>query len=177
MSYVDLAWPWGLVILGLQPLLSPDQDQVEPCDGPCGDQHCQQIDFFGYLSRMTSFHHNSKKVNISRQLKNANQGWLDRRTLVAAAYTFAGFRSQCSSDCRWSRQPNTSWGHSRIAFMQALTEWALEQSSCLWKVTSTKRCLATSISGSGTDYPSTILNTFFFPLLLGNSSATHPTSI
>jgi len=46
MSYVDLAWPWGLVTLGLQPLLSPDQDQ----------------------------------------------GWLDRRTLVAAAYTFAGFR-------------------------------------------------------------------------------------
>ena len=28
-------------------------------------------------------------------------------------------------------QPNTSWGHSRITFMQALTEWALEQSSCL----------------------------------------------
>ena len=98
MSYVDLAWPWGLVTLGLQPLLSPGQDQVKPRDGPCGDQHCQQIVFFGYLSRMTSFHHNSKNVDISRQLNNENQGWLDRRTLVAAAYTFAGFRSQCSSD-------------------------------------------------------------------------------
>ena len=104
MSYVDLAWPWGLVTLGLQPLLSPGQDQVKPRDGPCGDQRCQQIVFFfGYLSRMTSFHHNSKNVDISRQLNNENQGWLDRRTLVAAAYTFAGFRSQCSSDCRWSR--------------------------------------------------------------------------
>ena len=101
MSYVDLAWPWGLVTLGLQPLLSPGQDQVKPRDGPCGDQRCQQIVFFfGYLSRMTSFHHNSKNVDISRQLNNENQGWLDRRTLVAAAYTFAGFRSQCSSDCR-----------------------------------------------------------------------------
>ena len=28
MSYVDLAWPWGLVTLGLQPLLSPAPDQV-----------------------------------------------------------------------------------------------------------------------------------------------------
>ena len=133
-------------------------------NGPCGDQHCQQIVFFGYFSSKTSFHHNSKNVDISRQLNNENQGWLDRRTLVAAAYTFAGFRSQCSSDWRWSRQPNTSWGHSRIAFMQALTEWALEQSSCLWKVTSTKRCLATSISGSGTDYPlSTIHLCLSFP--------------
>ena len=65
MSYVDLAWPWGLVTLGLQPLLSPDQDQVEPCEGPCGDQHCQQIVFFGYLSRMTSFHHNSKMLILA----------------------------------------------------------------------------------------------------------------
>ena len=29
MSYVDLAWPWGLVTLGLQPLLSPAPDQVQ----------------------------------------------------------------------------------------------------------------------------------------------------
>ena len=34
MSFVDLAWPWGLVTLGLQPLLSPDQDQVEPTPTP-----------------------------------------------------------------------------------------------------------------------------------------------
>ena len=172
MSYVDLAWPWGLVTLGLQPLLSPAQDQVKPTrtptytlwsDGTLGDQHCQQIVFFGYFNFMTSFHHNSRNVDISGQLTNENQGWLDRRTLVAAAYTFAGFRSQCSSDCRWSRQPNTSWGHSRITFMQALTEWALGQSSCLWKVTSTKRCLATSISDSGTDYPSTIHLCISFP--------------
>ena len=69
MSYVDLAWPWGLVTLGLQPLLSPDQDQVEPCEGPCGDQHCQQIVFFGYLSRMTSFHHNSKMLILAYSSK------------------------------------------------------------------------------------------------------------
>ena len=100
MSYVDLAWPWGLVTLGLQPLLSPGQDQVEPSDGPCGDQHCLQLVFFGYFFLMTSFHHISRNVDISRQLNNENQGWLDRRTLVAAAYTFAGFRSQCASDCR-----------------------------------------------------------------------------
>ena len=37
MSYVDLAWPWGLVTLGLQPLLSPAPDQVEKVlDGICG---------------------------------------------------------------------------------------------------------------------------------------------
>jgi len=46
MSYVDLAWPWGLFTLGVQPLLSPAPDQ----------------------------------------------GWIDRRTFVTAAYTFAGLR-------------------------------------------------------------------------------------
>merc|ERR1712083_683423 len=45
-SYVDLAWPWGLFTLGVQPLLSPAPDQ----------------------------------------------GWIDRRTFVTAAYTFAGLR-------------------------------------------------------------------------------------
>jgi len=46
MSYVDLAWPWGLVALGLPPLLAPAE----------------------------------------------GQGWADRRTLVALAYTLAGLR-------------------------------------------------------------------------------------
>ena len=34
MSYVDLAWPWGLVTLGLQPLLSPAPGQVADLIGP-----------------------------------------------------------------------------------------------------------------------------------------------
>jgi len=55
MSYVDLAWPWGLVALGLQPLLSPTPDQA----------------------------------------------WLDRRTLVAAAYTFAGLRMGLGAVALW----------------------------------------------------------------------------
>ena len=131
MSYVDLAWPWGLVTLGLQPLLSPDQDQVEPCEGPCGDQHCQQIVFFGYLSRMTSFHHNSKMLILAYSSKMKIRvgliggPWLQQLTPLQDS----GLNVPQIAD--EAGQANTSWGHSRITFMQALTGWALEQSSCL----------------------------------------------
>ena len=131
MSYVDLAWPWGLVTLGLQPLLSPDQDQVEPCEGPCGDQHCQQIVFFGYLSFMTYFITTPEMLILAdSSTMNIRVGliggpWLQQLTPLQDS----GLNVPHIAD--EAGQPNTSWGHSRIAFMQALTEWALEQSSCL----------------------------------------------
>lgn len=55
MSYVDLAWPWGLVCLSLPSLISP----------------------------------------------HADQGWLDRRTLVSLAYFLAGLRMGLGALALW----------------------------------------------------------------------------